>query len=284
MKKRKMSRLYVFIIAASILVVIISIFLNFFGKDKLGEARYNILFEIDKALLTTIIIGGIAKLVSSDFIEVKKNDTKLRKIGIYSIGEGKLDYKQTKIMFGGSGYEYPKELKFCFISGCVFINDFSDNILRAMEHGCNVKILIADANKSKVFLNRTELLCPQFGENKEPYPYINQIKYTKNVVLKIRKIANDKKFPGTIEIRHYIDEYRYAFRIGVYGEKDDNTLRLWANFQPMRKDAVDLSLCVHGVLNEEYFSSSNTNESSSIVYYIDEAFNMLWDKYEFTKE
>lgn len=124
-------------------------------------------------------------------------------------------------MFGGRVYEYPKELKFCFISGCVFIRDFSDYILNAMKNGCNIKILLADENKSLSFLERTEVICPQFDDKGNPYHYNEQIIFTKSVVDDIRNKAKKEGYLCSIEIRQYIDEYRYAFRLGVYGEKKD---------------------------------------------------------------
>lgn len=279
MKKKKISTFLLVIIISTLVVIVISIFL--FTCLKKETTFYQLLFEADKALITTIIIGGIAKVISNDIIKVKKNDEKLRKIGIYSIGEGKLDYIQTKIMFGGRGYEYPKELKFCFISGCVFLRDFSDYILNAMKNGCNIKILLADEKKSLDFLERTEVICTQFDDKGNPYHYDEQIVFTKSVIDEIRAKAQKEGYSGSIEIRQYIDEYRYAFRLGVYGEKEKCVMRLWANFQPLCKDAINLSLGVHGIFDMNYISENEQNsDSSSIVKCIDKSFDVLWDKYQ----
>lgn len=284
MKKIRLSKSFIAILCALGLAIIISFVLLLIDKEILGDALYSVLLEIDKALFITIVIGGVAKLISNDILAVKKNDNRLRSLGIYSIGEGKLSSKQALIMFGGRGHVYPKELRFCFISGVIFLKVFEKQILKAMENGCKIKILLADPNKSKDFLERTEALCPQRNSKGENYPYATQIKETIKNIENMSKIAKELNYPGSIEIRHYIDEYRYAFRLADYWEEgtERNKTRLWANFQPLSKDAIDLSLCVHGILDDNYIENdaSGKNPESGIVYNISCTFNEMWEKYK----
>ena len=252
-----------FVVAVGLIPILI------FYKNCMPDVVYDILLEVEKALIVSVLLGYIAKLISEDIFLMKKNDSKLRKIGIFEIGEGYLNYKQTNIMFGGCGYKYPKELKFLFISGNLFMEKFEFKILTALKHGCDIKVLIADPNKSKDFLERAEVLCPQI---KDEGSYSAQIKKTSELIKKIQNQIKINNYEGKIEVRYYIDEYRYNYRLGLYGEHCE-TIRLWANFQPPNKDAVDLSLVVHGIYN-------NDKEKDSIVLELNNSFDQLWDKYE----
>ena len=100
MIKRKISLTLIIIVSAILLAIALSVILAVFDKERLTESVYAILLEIDKALIITIILGSVTKIVSSEIFSVKTNDRKMRRLGIYSIGEGRLDKKQANIMFG----------------------------------------------------------------------------------------------------------------------------------------------------------------------------------------
>ena len=68
------------ILCALGLAIIISFVLLLIDKEILGDALYSVLLEIDKALFITIVIGGVAKLISNDILAVKKNDNRLRSL------------------------------------------------------------------------------------------------------------------------------------------------------------------------------------------------------------
>ena len=276
--KKSLSKLFYILLICLILIIGLSIVLITLKKEILGEALYTIIMEIDKALILTIIIGTIAKMISNDIYKVKKNDDKMRKIGIYQIGEGKLDNKQANIMFGSNGYEYPLELKFLFISGDNFTLSFKERMKEAIKQGCNIKYLIADPIESKEYLERSEELCPQSEGH-----YYEQVYRTLEIIKEIQQETKDYK--GSIEVRHYKDEYRYNYRLAIYKQDDNETIRLWANFQPQDKDAIDLSLGVHGIFDEKYVEGNtyrSDKESSSIVLSMNRSFDMIWKKYENT--
>ena len=278
--KKPLSKLFYILLICLILIIGLSIVLITLKKEILGEALYTILMEIDKALILTIVIGTIAKMISNDIYKVKKNDDKMRKIGIYQIGEGKLDHKQTNIMFGGKGYDYPIELKFLFISGDNFTKAFKSNMIEAIKKGCNIKYLVADPVKSKDYLSRSEELCPQSEGH-----YYEQVYRTLNIIKEIQKEIKENNYKGSIEVRYYFDEYRYNYRLAVYNKNNNESIRLWANFQPQDKDAIDLSLGVHGLYDESYVADSlyrSDKESNSIVLSMNRSFDMIWKKYEDT--
>jgi hypothetical protein len=281
MKKRKHSLTFIVLLSSLVVVIIITSLLIFVKRDKFNDAFFNILYEINKALILTTIFGTITKLISDEIFKVKTNDTKMRQLGIHSIGEGKLDKKQTRIMFGGKGYEYPSELKFCFISGVVFIKVFTKNIIEAIKNGCHVKILIADPIKSHDYLARANTVNNQNGEYGS---YIDQCHTTIQMVEEIRNYIKEHDLTGSIEVRHYIDEYRYNFRIAkFYHNLNDEVIKAWINFQPINKNAIDQSLTVIGNYDEEYLKDTNSRvsrESNNIVLSLDESFDMLWDIYK----
>lgn len=280
MKKKKVSLAIIIFIISTLLVVFITGLLMILGKDNMNETLYNILYEIDKALVLTTIIGTITKIVSDDIISVKKNDEKMRKLGIHSIGEGRLDTKQKKIMFGGSGYQYPLELKFCFITGAVFLSDMRNEIINAIKNGTKIKILIADPLKSKDFLARMDYLNKQDGKFGN---FNNQINFVKNLVLEINEIIKTKKLSGSIELKHYIDEYRYNIRLAKYfDEKNGIRINAWINYQPMNKSAIDQSLTVIGSFDTSDAKDTQSlteKESKNLVVSLEHSFDKLWDLY-----
>ena len=71
MKKVRLSKSFIAILCALGLAIIISFVLLLIDKETLGDALYSVLLEIDKALFITIVIGGVAKLISNDILAVK---------------------------------------------------------------------------------------------------------------------------------------------------------------------------------------------------------------------
>lgn len=280
MKKTKMSLTFLILLSAFLIAAALTSVLIIFDDNTMKKSLYNILSEINKALIITIIFGSATKLISDEIIKVKVNDKKMRRLGIYSIGEGKLDKKQTKIMFGGSGYAYPTELKFCFISGNAFMDKFQPEIMEAIKHGCKLKLIIADPIKSKDYLTRAEMVCKQEGKDGS---YIDQCIFTIKLVEKMKNEIQENNYPGSIEVRHYHDEYRYNYRIAKYFDPEKGEIiRTWINFQPLNKDAIDQSLTVLGKYDEDYVKeeiSRVDKESQSIVLSLDTSFDSLWDIY-----
>jgi len=251
-----------------------------FGKQRLTEGVYSILLEIDKALIITMILGSVTKIISDEIISVRMNDRKMRKLGIHSIGEGRLDRKQAAIMFGSHNYIYPTELKFCFISGNAFLAAFRQELTRAIQNGCHVKILIANPIMSSHYLSRAERVCAQEGKDGG---YIDQCLFTISFVKEMQREIVNNGYPGSIEIKHYIDEYRYNYRIAKYfNDGKEEIIRTWINFQPLNKDAIEQSLTVIGKYDENYVKeelSRTDKESQSIVLSLDKSFDLLWNIY-----
>ena len=280
---RNSKTIVVLFIIAIVALLIVILCIKYFYNNEFINFKYEMLLELAKALLITIIVGLFTKIITDEFVRIQKNDSKMKDIGIYEIGEGKLDHKQKNIMFGNAalGCRMPSELKFLFISGDNFIKEYKDSIKKVVLNGCNVKILIADPVKSKDFLQRAEVICPQSNEEGS---YVEQVLKTKSIIKSIQDEINsiNVENKGSIEIRHYIDEYRYNIRIGIYAEEIDKYKYVaWANFQPMVKDSIDLSLTVIGKAeNNKLVNSSNETEAKNMVLAMNKAFDELWKLYK----
>lgn len=286
MRKNKRSLAILFIAALAIDVLVVSFNLCFEGKI-FNEKFFSFMWFVAETIFTSVIIGFIVKMISDDLIKVKSNDYKMKKLGIYEVGEGKLNSIQANTMFGSPlmGYPYPKELRFMFVSGSVFLNVFKERIIKAIEHGCNVKILLADPEGSADFLNRMEQMIPQKGEAGGD-TYAEQVVYVKNIIDSIKtetieffeKNNIKESDRGSIELRYYIDEWRYNIRIASYHDEknDDEYHRVWLNYQSPVKDSIYQSLTVIGYMDA---SQGTKTEEESLVYAMKIGFDKLWNIY-----
>lgn len=280
MKKFLKDKINLILLGVIILIIIMTIILWFNENSGMPRFLYNLIYEAVKALIVTLIIGSVGKIISEEIIKIKKNDEKMKKIGIYSIGEGLLDNKQANIMFGSKHHKYPKSLKFYFISGVSFLHDFKPRLIKAIQNGTKIKIMIADPIKSKGFLERANFLSKQEGKYGN---FFEQIAKSIELVNDLSIEAFDKNYSGSIEIRHYHDEYRYNFRLAKYYNEENEEIKAWVNFQPINRDAINLSLTVLGKYDESYLKdvgSRSNQENQSIVLSLDKAFDSLWDKYQ----
>lgn len=279
--KKKRFPLTLIILLVALVLVIISLLLIILAPDNIIHPSIkDILKEINKALVLSVIIGTITKLVAEDINKVKLNDMKMRRLGIHSIGEGLLDKKQANIMFGGNGYAYPRELKFLFITGISFMQTFEKRIMEAVKNGCHLKLLIADIERSDDYLTRASVMCPQ---NTKSGSYLEQIADVNALIARMQKEITDNGYKGTVEVRHYTDEYRYNFRIAKYQAANNDLVRAWINFQPINKTAIDQSLTVLGEYSDTEQLSGLTQvekESRNIVLSLEDSFDMLWEIYK----
>lgn len=274
MKKNRINYIALTLVISGVLVIAITLLLVLTKEHQINGTLRSILYEIDKALILTTIFGTITKIISDELISVRKNDKKMRELGIHSIGEGRLDKKQANIMFGGRGYEYPDELKFFFINGRKFLSKYKSNIIDAIKYGCKIKILIADPIKSVDFLRRANKINNQNS--------IEGVLEAIKIVESINKELEGKGFKGTIELRHFIDEYRYNFRLAKF-YSEHQVIKAWINFQPMNRIAVDQSLTVIGSYDIDYLKEAKSNvdkERQSIVLSLDDSFDDLWKTYK----
>src|SRR5690554_7066364 len=89
MKKFLKDKINLILLGVIILIIIMTIILWFNENSGMPRFLYNLIYEAVKALIVTLIIGSVGKIISEEIIKIKKNDEKMKKIGIYSIGEGR---------------------------------------------------------------------------------------------------------------------------------------------------------------------------------------------------
>lgn len=287
MRRNNHSLALLFSLALIIDICVVAFNLIFEGRV-LNDKFFSFMWFVAETIFTTVIIGFIVKIISDDVIKVKANDYKMKKLGIYEVGEGKLNSSQANTMFGAPllGHPYPKELRFMFVSGSVFLDVFKERIIKAIEHGCNLKILLANPDDPARFLNRMERLIPQKGEAGGD-TYAEQVLFVNDIIDNI-KLETDKYFEengikmsdrGSIEVRYYIDEWRYNIRLASYCDKNgqDEYHRVWLNYQSPVKDSIYQSLTVIGYMDA---SEGTKTEEESLVYAMKIGFDKLWDIYE----
>ena len=278
--------LLIFFILVIIIGLFVTIKLNYL--DKFDNFFIDVCKFFIQTLIGTFLIGGCVKIISGKFIKVVKNDSALKKMGIQSIQPSKSTAKDEMDMFGCEELnDYPTEIGFMFITGCVFIEEFKEKIINAINHGTKVKILVAAYdvcnNKDSGFLERTD-----YFNSQDDCKFWKQISEKTIPVIKyIKSHTKENNSGGGIEVAFYNDEYRYNFRYAKYAYcKEKNGIKcgnkvlykMWANIQPGIADAIDLSIALKG----EYITEENGQEdkSTNLLYSEYLLFSRLWDKYK----
>ena len=167
---------------------------------------------------------------------------------------------------------YPNQVKLLFITGNGFVKTFKEEIKNYVsQNNVSLKILVVSCdNENEEYLKRMEVLCPQTNS------YRNQI--LEELIPLLKEIiieSNCKK--DAIQLRFYKDEYRYNFRIAKYDDGENIRTETWWNIQPFNRDAVDLSIMLHGESNIEEDTGDN------VVGLLDQGFDFLWQKYKHTQ-
>ena len=125
MKKNKSLVLWIIIGAGILLTVGISLLL-IFTEGSINDSNYkSALFELDKALLTAVVLGGLTTIIANNVIEISRTNKTLNTYNIKRISGEKLKDCELVKMFGGKKTGYASEIKFMFISG----NKFTESVI-----------------------------------------------------------------------------------------------------------------------------------------------------------
>ena len=267
----------------ALLAISLSLVLCLVPEGDMNNTLRSILYEIDKGLILTGIIGLVisfaSRLIAEDILAVSRDNKRLRQLGIKSISDKTLSKEEIRLMFGDDKNGYPIELKFLFVTGINFVRDFRPLIIKAIEHGCNVKIMIGDAvsEKGREFLTRNQEF--RGPANESGLTDIQECEQVTKWLKEMHKEVVDKKLPGSLSLRYYTDQYRYNHRIAIYEKDGKREYRVWSNIQPQTKIALRLTLAVYGTYDEADYSQSlvkTKEEKESIVLATNESFDELW--------
>lgn len=259
----------VLIVAAEIVIAII--FLN-------AENWIAVLTSVTEAVITAILvtatIGTFVKMITEKYFLVRKNDKLLKACGVLSVGTGESSHKDLTDVFGDPTFNsFPQEIHMIFITGSSYISDFRDRLIKSIEHGCDVKILVMSVEPDNLdYVSRIEDVY-----KKEHGYFANEIKKVKSLIDGIRSELKDNGCTGKIELRFYKSEYYYNFRSSKYydGKKGTYIHKNIVNVQPFNTPAAARgSIALSGT-----FTDSENNENN-IFYHNDETFKTLWEKYE----
>ena len=266
------------------LAIGISLVLCLVPEGGMNATLRSILYEIDKGLILTGILGFVisfaSRLIAEDLLAVSRDNKRLRKLGIKTISDNTLSKEEIRLMFGDDRNGYPIELKFLFVSGINFIDAFKPLILRAIEHGTIVKIMIGDpvSKEGRKFLEHNQ----QFrgATNKNGLTDIQECEKVTDMLKEIHKEAVNKNLHGSISLRYYTDQYRCNYRIAIYENNKRRETRMWSNYQPQTRIAMDLTLAVYGTYNEADYGENLVKpqeEKNSLVVATDNSFDKLWE-------
>ena len=267
----------------ALLAISLSLVLCLVPEGDMNNTLRSILYEIDKGLILTGIIGLVisfaSRLIAEDILAVSRDNKRLRQLGIKSISDKTLSKEEIRLMFGDDKNGYPIELKFLFVTGINFVRDFRPLIIKAIEHGCNVKIMIGDAvsEKGREFLTHNQEF--RGPANESGLTDIQECEQVTKWLKEMHKEVVDKKLPGSLSLRYYTDQYRYNHRIAIYEKDGKREYRVWSNIQPQTKIALRLTLAVYGTYDEADYSQSlvkTKEEKESIVLATNESFDELW--------
>ena len=267
----------------AVAAISLSLVLCLVPEGDMNATLRNILYEIDKGLILTGIIGLVisfaSRLIAEDLLAVSRDNKRLRQLGIKTISDKTLSKEEIRLMFGDDKRGYPIELKFLFVTGINFVRDFRPLIIKAMEHGTSIKIMIGDAvsEKGREFLERNQ----QFRgpANESGLTDIQECEQVTKWLKEIHKEVVDKKLPGSLSLRYYTDQYRYNHRIAIYEKDGKREYRVWSNIQPQTKIALRLTLAVYGTYDEADYGQSlvkTEEEKNSLVLATNESFDELW--------
>jgi hypothetical protein len=255
-----------------IIVGIIIFNLAFQTKNDWKTIGADLIASLLSAITVSLIIGTFTKIISDNILKIEKNDRWLKSFGVDKIGGGRSTHKDTIELFGNPyKNHFPKEVKLLFITGNGFLNHFKNEIITYLKNPTSkLKILLVDVSKSNIdFVERMEAICPQKTS------YKDQIE--KESLPALREIIAETGAKDRIQLRFFKDEYRYNYRIAKYLDDENVEIKCWWNVQPFNKDAVDLSIMLHGVCN------SDTPPDNNVVNYLDKGFDFIFDKYKNTE-
>ena len=259
-------------IAAMVAVLVAVVVVNIVVLD--GSNWQNMFMGMMNDLVSAIVIGLfvgiITTIVTNRIISVQKNMGRLRKWGITSIGTTLSTAKDIHLMFGGK--HYPSEIKLMFLTGRTFFQEFKHQIIRAMNHGTKVKILIASGDSAnEEYLDRVRI---RYLSDKEKGFYAKEIT---DVVKALDEIKRYSINPQNLEVRHYLDEYQNNLRIATYDyNRERRVSYYWINLQPPNKEALKVSITHRGRVD---WTSDNLDMDENLCCQFERGFDELWDRY-----
>lgn len=266
--------LYIMIIVMFVIIAAIVIFNAVFqAEEDWKTIGADLMTSLLSAVTVGLIAGTFTKIISDNILKIEKNDRLLKSFGIDKIGGGRSTPKDTLELFGNHLKKvYPKEVKLLFITGNGFFSFFKKDIIHYLSAPDTVlKILLVDySEENTAYLNRMEEICPQ------KCSYRQQILEQSLPALK-EILAVAQCDPDRIQLRFFKDEYRYNFRIAKYTDGNVIDTKCWWNVQPFNKDAVDLSIMLHG----SYLSEEACDQN--VIFALDKGFDDLFDQYKNTE-
>ena len=283
--KRILIKIAFFMLVSLLIASALLLVLALVPEGIMNKTLRDMLFEIDKWLFLTGVLGfGVSftsSLISQDILAITRENRKLRRVGIKTMHSNTSSQEEVRLMFGDGANNCPIELKFLFISGINFIKYFRNSIIRAIEHGADVKIMIGDpfSEKGREFLEHNQQFRGEINPN--GMTDIEECEAVTSLLKDMQKEIADKKLPGSLRLRYYTDQYRCNCRIAIFeDENKKREVRMWSSFQTQTRIAVDLSLAAYGTYNEadeSVFLNKAEEEQLSLVVETNNSFDKLWE-------
>ena len=283
--KASFSFFWVLLIALFVTIALeIGIAIGYLSKGDWKEVLISVTKDVIAAVIVTFLAGTFVKMLTDRYFIVKKNDKLLKDFGVANVGTGKSTAKDVMDIFGNPAFHiYPKEIHFIFITRRGYLETFQDNLMACLEHGCNVKILLASyAEHNLRYVHRLESLYNKNSDKNDDDKdscYVKELKEVETMIDNIRnKLAAAGPSAGKIELRFYNDEYFYNFRSAKYYDSKKETFvhKNFINVQSFNAEAVDCSIGLSGT-----FIDTDDNQKN-IFYQNDKTFERLWEEFEGT--
>lgn len=275
--KKDISLIILFVLFFSmiaLLAIIVLLNFKFRSYDEWSELLFNLMDELLSAIIIGLFIGLITKIMTNKLFSVEINMKKMREKGVNSIGDGKSRKDDIKKMFGTHLPKkcYPYEIKLLFLTGCVFLRDFKDEIITCLNNNAKIELLIASPEKeNEEYLKR----CSARFSN-------GMVDYVKEIIedsLKtIDEIKKETNNPENFVVRFYRDEYQNNVRVSKYLINEKYLDYYWINVQPISKVAIDLSIALKGHI-EYGQKKEDPTKDDNICLASENGFDTLWKTY-----
>lgn len=241
---------------------------------------YKILYELDKAIVVTGVVGSFAKAITENVFSIMKRESLLKDVGIVEVTAGRSTNKQINKTFGLCGEDRPECLKYFFVTGENYFRKNHKRIVRMVkknEGKVHIQILLAKKEISKGVRNPFLTHMDEFKNEKKTQEELKNIE--KNKINYIEKIFEDLRSENIvpedyIEIREYVDEYRLSLHIATY---ENQRITCWSDMIPPNLTAFVFS--GSSMFVSEY-NPQKDNAEISYAYKFNEYFNAVWEMYD----
>ena len=269
-----------FILMVAIIVGVVILNIVFQEKNAWLEMLSGLMGDLLSAIVIGLFLGLITKIITNRLFSVELDMKKLREFGVQGIGTGKSNDTDERRMFGSNlpRKKYPCELKLLFLTGNNFLSIFEKQIIRCLDEGCNINLLITSPEpENEEYLKRCSLMYSDGNVD-----YVDEI--INDSLKTVRNIKEKTKNPENFRVRFYLDEYQNNVRISRYFVKNEKEeTYYWINVQPLSKPAIDLSIALKGIYKVDYTLDSVRDDEKDICRVSEIGFNKLWTKYENTE-